>query len=143
MTIQFIKHKQDKRAHIPSREEAGTKAANPKVKAGKKTALLLPKRGVPFKGDYKDIVMVYMAVKDLKKTREFREKLDAEGELILTKDGQPFAMMIGIDADNVEESLCEVRRALFSSAVLRGRRKATENPPTPEELEAEIAAARA
>lgn len=86
--------------------------------------------------------MVYMAVKDLKKTKEFREKLDAEGELILTKDGQPFAMMIGIDADSAEESLREVRRALFSSAVLRGRRKAALNPPDAQELEAEIAAVR-
>lgn len=87
--------------------------------------------------------MVYMAVKDLKKTREFREKLDAKGELILTKDGQPFAMMIGIDADSAEDSLREVRRALFSSAVLRGRRKAAENPPTEQKLKAEIVAARA
>lgn len=87
--------------------------------------------------------MVYMAVKDLKKTKEFREKLDAEGELILTKDGQPFAMLVGIDADSAEDSLREVRRALFSSAVLRGRRKAAEIPLTQEELEAEIAAARA
>jgi antitoxin (DNA-binding transcriptional repressor) of toxin-antitoxin stability system len=87
--------------------------------------------------------MTYMAIKDLKKTREFREKLDAEGELILTKDGKPFAMLVGIDPDSAEDSLREVRRALFSSAVLRGRRKAALNQPTPEELEAEIAAARA
>jgi antitoxin (DNA-binding transcriptional repressor) of toxin-antitoxin stability system len=87
--------------------------------------------------------MVYMAIKDLKKTREVRAKLDAEGELILTKDGQPFAMLVGIDADSAEDSLREVRRALFSSAVLRGRRKAADNPPTERELEAEIAAARA
>ncbi len=86
--------------------------------------------------------MVYMAVKDLKKTRAFRERLDTEGELILTKDGLPFAMMIGIDPEEADESLREVRRALFSSAVLRGRRKATERPPSPAELEAEIAAAR-
>lgn len=86
--------------------------------------------------------MVYMAIKDLKKTREVRARLDAEGELILTKDGQPFAMLVGIDADSAEDSLREVRRALFSSAVLRGRRKAAENPPTEAELEAEIAAVR-
>ena len=86
--------------------------------------------------------MVYMAIKDLKKTREFRKKLDSEGELILTKDGQPFAMLVGIDADSAEESLREVRRALFSSAVLRGRRKASEHPPSEQELEAEIEAAR-
>jgi len=87
--------------------------------------------------------MVYMAIKDLKKTREVRTKLDAEGELILTKDGQPFAMLIGIEADCAEESLREVRRALFSSAVIRGRRKAAENVPTEQELLTEIAAARA
>jgi len=87
--------------------------------------------------------MVYMAVKDLKKTRAFREKLDQEGELILTKDGQPFAMMVGIDPEGADESLREVRRALFSSAVLRGRRKAADNPPEEKELEAEIASARA
>ena len=86
--------------------------------------------------------MTYMAIKDLKKTRAFREKLEAEGELILTKDGQPFAMMVGIDPDSAEDSLREVRRALFSSAVLRGRRKAGETPPTAEELETEISATR-
>lgn len=86
--------------------------------------------------------MTYMAVKDLKKTREFRKKLEAEGELILTKDGQPFAMLVGIDPDSAEDSLREVRRALFSSAVLRARRKAADNPPSPEELANEIAAAR-
>lgn len=86
--------------------------------------------------------MVYMAVKDLKKTREVRTKLDAEGELILTKDGSPFAMMIGIEADCAEDSLREIRRALFSSAVLRGRRKAAEHPSVEQDLEAQIAAVR-
>ncbi|MCU0858962.1 MAG: hypothetical protein MUC65_11235 [Pontiellaceae bacterium] len=38
MTIKSIKHKQDKRVHIPSREEAGTEEASPKVKDGKKSA---------------------------------------------------------------------------------------------------------
>ena len=34
--VSSIKHKDDKRAHIPSQEEAGYEDANPKVKAGKK-----------------------------------------------------------------------------------------------------------
>lgn len=55
--------------------------------------------------------------------------LDSEGELILTKDGQLFAMLVGIDDDSAEESLREVRRALFSSAVLSGRRKASDYSP--------------
>ena len=35
--IDSIKHKEDKRAHIPSKEEAGYEEANPKVQSGKKT----------------------------------------------------------------------------------------------------------
>jgi adenine-specific DNA-methyltransferase len=34
--IDSIKHKKDKRAHIPSKEEAGYEDANPKVQRGKK-----------------------------------------------------------------------------------------------------------
>ncbi|MFC1452815.1 site-specific DNA-methyltransferase [Verrucomicrobiota bacterium] len=38
MAIRSIKHKKSKRAHIPSKEEAGTEDASPKVKKGKKSA---------------------------------------------------------------------------------------------------------
>ncbi|MEQ8531144.1 MAG: site-specific DNA-methyltransferase, partial [Imperialibacter sp.] len=43
------KHSSDKRAHIPSKEEAGYEEANPKVKAGKKV-LDLPKNPVVHRG---------------------------------------------------------------------------------------------
>lgn len=82
--------------------------------------------------------MGYLAVKDLKKTRSLREKLDKERELILTKDGQPFALMIGISPDNVEESLNEVRRARFSTAVMRARQKAIIVPASDKEIDEEI-----
>ena len=38
MAIRSIKHKKSKRAHIPSKEEAGTENASPKVKKGKKSS---------------------------------------------------------------------------------------------------------
>ncbi len=82
--------------------------------------------------------MGYLAVKDLKKTRSLREKLEKERELILTKDGQPFALIIGISPDNVEESLNEVRRARFSTAVMRARQKAIMAPASDEEINDEI-----
>ena len=82
--------------------------------------------------------MDYLAVKDLKKTRSLREKLEKERELILTKDGQPFALIIGISPDNVEESLDEVRRAMFSTAVMRARQRAMTNPAGNKEIEGEI-----
>ena len=82
--------------------------------------------------------MSYMAVKDLKKTRFLRERLEKERELILTKDGQPFALIIGIQPENVESSLAEIRRAKFSTAVMNGRRKAVSSPPGQKKIDDEI-----
>jgi antitoxin (DNA-binding transcriptional repressor) of toxin-antitoxin stability system len=82
--------------------------------------------------------MSYLAIKDLKKTRLLREKLEKERELILTKDGQPFALIVGIPPDDVEGSLREVRRALFSGAVMRARKRALDSPATDAEIGAEI-----
>jgi len=82
--------------------------------------------------------MSYIAIKDLKKTRLLREKLEKERELILTKDGQPLALIIGISSDNVEETIHEVRRALFSTAVMRARQKALVTPAIDKEINDEI-----
>ncbi len=68
--------------------------------------------------------MSYIQVKDLKKSKELWVKLDKDHELIITKDGQPKALLIDIDPDTLEETLSEVRRALFSSAVSGMRKKA-------------------
>ena len=38
MSVRSIKHKKSKRAHIPSKEEAGSEDASPKVKKAKKSA---------------------------------------------------------------------------------------------------------
>jgi adenine-specific DNA-methyltransferase len=47
--VESIKHSKNKRAHIPSKEEAGYEDANPKVQKGKKT-LELPKNPVVHRG---------------------------------------------------------------------------------------------
>jgi antitoxin (DNA-binding transcriptional repressor) of toxin-antitoxin stability system len=86
--------------------------------------------------------MSYIAVKDLKNSRSLREKLEKERELILTKDGQPFALLIGVTADNVEDSLKEVRRAMFSKAVARARKKAAISQVDNKEIDAVIAKSR-
>ena len=86
--------------------------------------------------------MTYLAVKDLKKTRELRETLRRDREVIVTKDGQPFALMVEISPDAVEDSLDEVRRALFSTAVKQARRKAATSPMNEEAIAAEITASR-
>jgi len=82
--------------------------------------------------------MDYLAIKDLKKTKILREKLEKEREIILTKDGKPFVLVVGVSPDAVEESLDEVRRAMFSIAVLRARRRAAKGPVSEKEINNEI-----
>ncbi len=86
--------------------------------------------------------MTSIAVKDLKRPRELRDTLEREREVMVTRDGQPFAIMIGVEPDNADNALREIRRALFSSAVLHARRRATEEPMTQGEINTEIKAAR-
>ena len=86
--------------------------------------------------------MSYIAIKDLKNSRSLREKLKKERELILTKDGQPFGLLIGITTDDLEESLREVRRAMFSKAVARARKKAAVSPIDDIEIDKVIAKSR-
>lgn len=86
--------------------------------------------------------MATIAVRDLKRPRELRETLEREREVLVTKDGQPFAIMIGTDPDRADDALSEVRRALFSAAILRARRRAREHPVTEAEIAAEVDAVR-
>jgi hypothetical protein len=86
--------------------------------------------------------MTSIAVRDLKHPRELRDTLDREREVVVTKDGHPFAIMISTDPDAADDTLREVRRALFSSAVLRARRRATDRPLADSDIAAEVKAAR-
>jgi hypothetical protein len=82
--------------------------------------------------------MNYLAVKDLKQMRVVREKLEKERELVVMKDGTPFAVLVGIEPDAVEESLTEIRRAMFSTAVMRVRNRVKGASPTVESIQKEI-----
>jgi hypothetical protein len=82
--------------------------------------------------------MTSIAVKDLKRPRELRDTLEREREVLVTKDGRPFAIMVGIEPDGADDALREVRRALFSSAVLRARRRAAGRGVSEESIAAEV-----
>jgi antitoxin (DNA-binding transcriptional repressor) of toxin-antitoxin stability system len=86
--------------------------------------------------------MGYIAIKDLKKSRELGERLKRDREIVITRDGQPFAIMVSISPDSVERSLSEVRRAMFSTAVMNARSRAASAPPTDSDIEREVDAAR-
>ncbi len=86
--------------------------------------------------------MGYIAVTDLKKTKALGAQLESDREIIVTRDGKPMAIMIGVDGDTVESSLQEIRRALFSAAVGRIRERTIESPPDPSVVESAVLAAR-
>lgn len=86
--------------------------------------------------------MTSIAVKDLKRPRELRATLERAREVVVTKDGRPFAIMIGIDPEGADDTLREVRRALFSTAVRRARRRAIQAPISAAEIQAEVEAQR-
>ena len=86
--------------------------------------------------------MTSIAVKDLKRPRELRETLARERQVMVTKDGQPFAIMVGVEPEAADDMMREIRRAMFSTAVLRARRQADDASISPEEIEAEIQAVR-
>jgi antitoxin (DNA-binding transcriptional repressor) of toxin-antitoxin stability system len=79
--------------------------------------------------------MNYLAVKDLKKTRELWSNLEIEKELIITRDGKPSAILVSITPEIVEESLIEIRKALFSISLSRTRKKGSLKPITDKEIE--------
>jgi hypothetical protein len=89
---------------------------------------------VRYIGALKEAIMSYMQVKDLKKSRELWLRLEQDRELVITCDGQPRAIMIGIDPGELEAALPEIRRALFSTAVGRVRERATSLPNAEDDI---------
>jgi len=86
--------------------------------------------------------MTYIPVKDLKQGKRLWERLGTEKEMVVTRDGRPCAVLIGVEPDTVEDSLAAIRRALFSAAVTRARRRAAAEPPAPDAVERAIAQSR-
>ncbi len=86
--------------------------------------------------------MPYIAIKDLKKSREVLDKLEQERELILTRDGKPCAILVGISESSAESDMASIRRALFSSSVSNARRRHQAAPLGAGEIDSMIEEAR-
>jgi hypothetical protein len=87
---------------------------------------------------YLEIVMNYIAIKDLKNTKDLHASLAKEHELVLTRNGTPCALMIEIKPDCLEQSLVAVRKALFATAVSSVREKSSQYTITEKEISEEI-----
>ena len=78
--------------------------------------------------------MTYIAVQELKRTGDIWKKLMQERELVVTREGKPCAILVGVTPEGVEDALAEIRRALFSSAITRARQIAAKRPAPPDAI---------
>ncbi len=68
--------------------------------------------------------MDYVAVSELKKSKELWARLERSREVVLTKDGKPGALLLEVKPENMETVVSAIRRALFSDAVSMMRARA-------------------
>lgn len=88
--------------------------------------------------------MNFYTVRDLRTSpKNIWENLSADGEVVITNNGKPTAIMIDITDGSFEETIKAVRQAKAMIAFNSMRQKASKDGyMTEEEIEAEISAAR-
>jgi antitoxin (DNA-binding transcriptional repressor) of toxin-antitoxin stability system len=86
--------------------------------------------------------MDFMPVVELKKTRDLWDRLDSSREIVITRDGRPMAILVGIQPEELENVHAEIRRSLFSATVTRIREQALDLPDPAQAIDAAINASR-
>ena len=88
--------------------------------------------------------MNFYSVRDLRTTQKaIWENLEKDGEVVITNNGKPSALLVDIGDGDLEDTLKAVRQARAMMAFNSMRTKAAEKGYlSDEEIEAEIAAAR-
>lgn len=88
--------------------------------------------------------MNFYTVRDLRTTpKSIWDNLSSDGEVVITNNGKPTAIMIDIADGSFEETIKAIRQAKAMIAFNSMRQKASINGyMTDEEIEAEISAAR-
>ncbi len=91
--------------------------------------------------------MEFITVRDLRiRSAEIWKKLREQGELVLTNNGKPIAILSDVEQNSVEEVLAMVRRSRAQAAVSRLRQAAAQTGVdrlSLDDVNAEIAAVRA
>ena len=89
--------------------------------------------------------MQFVTVRDFRSaSRDVWDKLDRDGELVVTNNGKPTALLLNIGDGDLEELLAAIRQSKAMRAFNRMRMQAAERGfMSEEEINAEIQAARA
>jgi prevent-host-death family protein len=90
--------------------------------------------------------MRFVSIRELRsRTAEVWQRLADEGEVVITSNGKPVAILSAVSEDDVESSLAAWRHARAAAAVEAMQRqsvRAGTDRMTPKRIAAEIAAAR-
>jgi len=90
--------------------------------------------------------MRFVSVRDLRsKGRRLWEELGSEEQLVVTSNGRPIALLTGVNEENFENTLGDLRRARALRAVEEMQRASLEvgrDKMTDQQIDAEIQAAR-
>ena len=90
--------------------------------------------------------MLFYSLRDLNTTsKEVWQSLSENGEIVITNNGKPTAIMVSVDGSNLEETLAAIRQANIMKTVNRMRmasQRSGVSELTDEEIQAEIDAVR-
>jgi len=89
--------------------------------------------------------MKYVTTRDLRNRPGFVREVAREDDLVLTANGQPFAILVAVEEGELEETARAIRQAKAQQAVSRLRRQAARrglDKLSPRAVDAEIRAAR-
>jgi antitoxin (DNA-binding transcriptional repressor) of toxin-antitoxin stability system len=90
--------------------------------------------------------MKFLSTRDLRNRPGYVRDLAQKDDLVLTANGKPIAILVGVDEDEFEEAARAIRRAKAQLALSRMRRQAATRGTdrlSSAEIDAEIRAARA
>jgi antitoxin (DNA-binding transcriptional repressor) of toxin-antitoxin stability system len=86
--------------------------------------------------------MRFVSIRDLReKSAELWKTLPGEGEMVITSNGRPIAILAAVNESNLEESLSAFRRARAVEAVASLQRRSVEQGTdriSMEEIDSEI-----
>jgi prevent-host-death family protein len=89
--------------------------------------------------------MKYLTTRELRNTPGLVRDQVREDDLVLTANGKPVAILVGVDEGDVEETMTAIRQARGQMALARLQRDAAArglDKLSPDDVDAEIRAAR-
>ena len=89
--------------------------------------------------------MKFLSTRELRKRPGFVRELAKNEDLVLTVNGKPIAMLLGVEEDELEETVRAIRQARAQRALSRMRREAAKrglDKTSPSAIDAEIRAVR-